>query len=273
MGLLVPLQTIETHDCYITFLQADHHELVLKQIKNPSFDEQFLLVLEALGAYIAEECEIPVNRTRLVPIGTNLTEKQIATLHTKAAGRSLDTWRAYEDLDIQQRIRKRYVHTWQTELPDERLGLSAVVIKNMLKHPDLSKITALDTFVGNADRSSPNLFYDEMSNSFTGIDMAASFSSELGKQAYLRLSVMDAIEYDLSEYQNTLEALLTRFPPEKQKALLISFAQEAGFYEGGPFWNQDIEERIQFHNKCIDSNYHWCQKLVQMISDKCISLS
>jgi hypothetical protein len=77
-------------------------------------------------------------------------------------------------------------HRWGP-LAVERTGLTIEIIQNMAKHPDLPRIVALDTFVGNADRSPPNLYYDEITDRFCGIDMAASFSSPLALAAYQRL--------------------------------------------------------------------------------------
>lgn len=85
-------------------------------------------------------------------------------------------------------------------MPPEKAGLTLTVIQEMPKHSDLSGIVALDTFVDNADRSPPNLFYD-------------SFNSNLAKEAYRQLQtlldkgiILSLTEKDaLAKYIHTLE--------------------------------------------------------------------
>lgn len=91
---------------------------------------------------------------------------------------------------------------WQIwgPLPPEKTGLTLAVIQDMAKHPDLPKIVALDTFVGNADRSCPNLYYDKVADRFCGIDMAASFSSPLAFWACQQLVKLKKSEFTQDEY-------------------------------------------------------------------------
>src|SRR5207249_10025139 len=106
-----------------------------------------------------------------------------ATVHTLVPGQSVESLNL--DVDIHQRMRRENTPMWHKwgPLPPEKAGLTLKVIQNMAKHDDLPSIVAFDTFVGNADRSRPNLFYDSATDHYFGIDMAASFCSELGKVA------------------------------------------------------------------------------------------
>ena len=153
----------------------------------------------------------------------------------------------------------------------ERTGLTHTVIQNMALHKDLPAIVALDTFVGNADRSPPNLFYDASNDSFMGIDMGASFSSPLAMIAWQQLSAMDPEQFipeeiiALSIYVNTLDFLVCNWLPKKQESLLLEYCRVAGFEEGSCLLDQNVYERIDFHRKCIYENYEHSVELVKMI--------
>lgn len=184
------IDILETDNCFISFVDERDNKFIIKQIKDPSPDEQFLLVLDALGCLIAESCDIAMNKVTIIPANTSFHGKKIlefpATLHSLAKGISTDKKCFYQNIDVHQRFRKKDSPNWHRwgPLAAEKTGLTKKTIQNMAKHPDLPKIVALDTFVGNADRSSPNLYYDEITDRFCGIDMAASFSSPLALAAY-----------------------------------------------------------------------------------------
>jgi hypothetical protein len=142
----------------------------------------------------------------------------------------------------------------------------------MAKHPDLPKIVALDTFVGNADRSPSNLYYDEMTDRFCGIDMAASFSSPLALAAYQQLKKMKKSHLTsdelsaLKDYAATLEFLIKNWPPDKQESILLEYSEMAGFKNGSCLFDQNVAERIEFHKKCIKDNYQNCMNLLKLIN-------
>ena len=163
-----------------------------------------------------------------------------ATLHTMAIGVSTDHACLYQEIDVQQRFRKKNTPMWKLWGPlcaEKNSGLTLSVIKNMAKHADLPGIIALDTFVGNADRSPPNLFYDEIADRFYGIDMAAGFSSPLASEACRQLQTMDMEQFScedlvaLNHYAQTLELLIRTWPPERQVSELLKLAHEAGIKE------------------------------------------
>lgn len=141
----------------------------------------------------------------------------------------------------------------------------------MSHHSDLPSIVALDTFLGNADRSFPNLFYDDVTDRFCGIDMAASFSSPLANEACRQLRGLEKTIFNQKEklalinYTHTLVFLIENWPPEKQEALLLEYRRAAGFVEGNPLFNQDVAERIEFHKKYIRENYKDSVELVKII--------
>jgi len=271
------INTLETDDCFISFIECTDNKFVVKQIKNSSPDEQFLLVLDTLGCFIAESSDIPMNKVIIIPSNTPFHGKKTlefpATLHSLAKGISTDKKCLYQDIDVHQRFRKKNSPMWHRwgPLATEKTGLTIEIIQNMVRHPDLPRIVALDTFVGNADRSPPNLYYDEIIDRFCGIDMAASFSSPLalaacqcleGLKNHLTSDELSA----LIDYANTLELLIKIWPPEKQERILLEYSEIAGFTNGSCLFNQDVFERIEFHKKSIQDNYQNCVKLLALIN-------
>ncbi len=277
---VICLKSLETDDCFISFLRdSSKNEFVIKQVKDPSPDEQFLLVLDALGCHIAEQIGVSMNRVSLIPPSVSHIGKKLpsfpATLHTLAKGLSItEETSPYHLIDIHQRYRKENSPMWKKwgPLPLEETGLTRRIIQNMAKHPDLPKIVALDTFLGNADRSAPNLFYDEESDRFCGIDMAAAFNTELAKEACGQIASMEgpfsqAEKAALKEYVSTLEILLKKYPAEELERLLLEYAKKGGFIEGSDLWNEGVQERIEHHKRRIRSNCTFSKELVFLIED------
>lgn len=271
------MSVIETDDCYISFIENAEEKFVVKQIKDPSPDEQFLLVLDTLACHIGNDSEIPVNQVEIISPNICITGKKIielpATLHTFAKGVSTEKESPYQNIDVHQRFRKENSPMWHQwgPLAPEDSGLTMTVMQNMAKHPDLPKIVALDTFLGNADRSPPNLYYDEEINRFEGIDGAASFSSPLALVACAQLKgkkrtqVTQEVLSSLEIYVETLELLVKNWPPEKQESTLKRFSEMAGFRAGCFLYDQNVVDRIEFHKRCINENYKNCLKLIKKL--------
>lgn len=219
-----------------------------------------------------------MNKVTIIPSGMPFTGKKIlefpATLHTLAIGVSTEEECPYQDLDVHQRFRKENSPMWHRwgPLAPEKTGLTISVIQEMAKHSDLPRIVALDTFVGNADRSSPNLYYDKISDCFCGIDMAASFSSPLAFFACRQLETMKGRHFTndelsaLENYAHTLELLIKSWPSEKQEGMLLEYSNIAGFKNGRPLFDQNVADRIEFHKICIQDNYKNCVELIKLIN-------
>lgn len=277
---LISLKTWEVDDCFISFFQdPSGNNFVLKQVKEDSGDEQFLLVLDAVACHMAETIQTPMNRVIIIEPNASSPQKIKrgfpATLHTMALGKSTDQQGSYQNIDIHQRFRRKNSpkeEKWGVLSPEET-GLTLTIIQEMAKHSDLAGIIALDTFVGNADRSPPNLFYDSVTDRFCGIDMAASFNSDLAKEACRQLQILidkgialsSKEKQALAKYAYTLEVLLQKYPPNLQEDLLLKFSQKAGFIEGSFLFNQDVIERIEHHKRCIKCNYEYSGQLVVLV--------
>lgn len=262
-----------TDDCTIAFVSnvITGQQYVVKQIKNPLPDEQFLLVIDATACHLAQELHIPINCVEIhpphSPVTSIINEDWPATLHTRIPGHALEDLPDHE-IDIHQR------KTRPKGLQNRALcGLTHTVIKSMAMHPELPLIVAFDTFVGNADRSLPNLFYDAATDSFYGIDLSASWCTPLGEYALERLRELynsghtfnAAEQQALRIYTATLERLLKAFSPDYISTLLQKCAEKAGFSAESPLYDQDVQERICFHNAMIKRNHQSCTELVQFL--------
>ncbi|MFT4552025.1 MAG: hypothetical protein ACI9S8_000646 [Chlamydiales bacterium] len=277
-----PVHIMETDDCMVSFIEDDcGNKFVLKQIKDPSPEEQFLLVLDAFACSIANQHQIPMNQLTLIPPNKDFPGKYYsdrpASLHTIAPGMAAVEESPWPSFNIHQKFRRensRMYAKWGP-LPQELMGLTPDVIHHMSLHPTLPKIVALDTFVGNADRSNPNIFYESVTHSFCGIDMAASFNSPLPEIAYSQLeklfdkanpllskSKLDA----LKSYMAMLDSLTKIWTVEKLHLTLDHFAQLAGFEEGSLLMNQDVKNRISYHKKVMEENYISSCRLVNLLS-------
>lgn len=262
--------SFETDDCWISIIEnAEGKQNIVKQIKEPSADEQFLLVIDAVACSIAETMKLPVNQVTLIYPDVLFEGKKFqdrpASLHTLAPGISAEEKLPWADFDIHQKLRKKDSWKWEKwgSLSDGETGLSPTVIHHMSLHPALAALVALDTYTGNADRSRPNIFYDEKTNSFCGIDMAAAFNSPLAKAACFQIDRVIKKEICLSQgemfalnrYRLTLQTLIQNFPSEVICELLDQYGKHAGFYPGSTLYTQDVQDRIAYHKKMIRQNY------------------
>ncbi|HEX2579365.1 MAG TPA: hypothetical protein VHK67_03065 [Rhabdochlamydiaceae bacterium] len=274
------IQSFETDDCSISIVENSGGKSIIKQIKDPSADEQFLLVIDAVACSIAEEMKIAVNHVALLPPAAILEGKKFqnlpASLHSLAPGFSAEEKLPWIDFDIHQKLRKEGSSTWEKwgALPEEETGLTPAVIHHMSLHPDLADLVALDTYVGNADRSRPNIFFDEKTHSFCGIDMAASFNSHLPQAAIFHINRIIKKEIALSpeeivalnSYRITLQRLIQKFPPDAICARLEQYATQAGFYPGSALYTQDVQDRMTHHQRMIRHNYQDSLYLIDLMN-------
>jgi hypothetical protein len=129
-------EAFETNDCFISFVIDSNNETqVIKQIKNPDPDEQFLLVMDTIACHIACEMNIPMNTITLLLPETIYEGKQFphlpATVHNKVPGISLEDHSCpYHDISIhQKKIRKQTTaeQQWAGVNPDQA-GLTYSII-------------------------------------------------------------------------------------------------------------------------------------------------
>jgi hypothetical protein len=131
--------TKETDDCWISLIEEHESGVrsVVKQVKNKTADEQFLLVIDALACRIAEEQKIPVNKVSLIPPEVSFPGKvfpdRLASLHSLASGQSAEEALPWPDFDLHQRAEKRLPPDWKNwePLPLEEAGLTPLIISNI----------------------------------------------------------------------------------------------------------------------------------------------
>jgi hypothetical protein len=268
------ISTKETDDCWISFIEDESGlRSIVKQVKDKNPDEQFLLVIDALACTIAQEQKIPMNKVSLIPPGVPFSGKvfpdRLASLHSLAPGQSAEEALPWPDFDLHQRAKKRLPPDWKNwePIPLEEAGLTPSIISNMSQHRSLSKIAALDTFLGNGDRSNPNIFFDPSNQTFCGIDMAAAFNSILAAPTCFQIKRIMSGEIQLSQqeilalktYRLALNSLVQNYSAETLCKRLEHVAIFAGF-------SKKVQNRIAHHKKNIRENYLKSQELVHLLN-------
>lgn len=229
------IRTFENEESLLTLIEdLSGKQFILKQIMNEDSSEQLLLLVDLCASQIGIACQIPVNKVSLIPANTKFPGKTLchlpATLHEVVPGIAVEDQLPWEDFSVHQRFHRpiEFERIWGA-LPPGRKGLTDEVLNHMKKHSDLIKIVAFDTFVGNGDRSNPNLFYDKVSNQFWGIDMAASFHSPLAK--IVKEKMRNTHHFVLPQlFLQTLEELHLKFPTKMVAHLLMNYVLQSKYF-------------------------------------------
>lgn len=69
----------------------------------------------------------------------------------------------------------------------------------------------------------------------------------------------------LQKYNAALMRYSALFPAEYQIALLSKHASYAGFIPGSPLCTQEVRERWYYHERAIEENYRYCQRLIALL--------
>lgn len=261
---------------YIFLKDSSGKEWIYKQITNPTPEDQIVVVLEVLASKIAQSADIPINRVRVIS-GRDSFEHRFfdqypGTLHLKVTGKNVENSPPWEGFDLHQKFRTPFMIARSGPLPLEETGLRREVILTMAKHPDLAKIAALDTYLGNNDRSNPNIFFD--GKAFYGIDMGNCFMGNLAQIAYEKIkefleqkSTISSEEFlGLVRYREVLQSLITQFPAAKMTALLEHLLEEAGFVPNNSLlWDEGTERKVKKWKLAIEENYQSSLKLVALL--------
>ncbi len=269
------LKTRDEPCSYIAYIcDTQGKQYVVKQIKNEEPHEQFLLVVDCLAAYIASSIGIPCNRVEIIPPSVPHVGKKFqhlpATLHSLAPGVALIDYEGlFGDLDIQQQFLP--VGAKLGPVPIEHKGLSKTVISNMARHSQLPKLVAYDTFIGNADRRDGNLFYDEDTDTFCGIDMGLAYKQNLCKEALSQLQRLINTGHQftkkelraLGQYTQMLNILIAQFPPSLLSKKLVEFAEQAGFNCNKP--SIVVKHLVMFYEDMIKESYEDAIALVALL--------
>jgi hypothetical protein len=259
---------------------TNQQEWIYKQISDQSPDDQIVIVWERIASEIASTLNIPINQVFLISpdddFEYSFIPKYPGSLHLKVSGENVEKKLPWEDFDIHQKIRSPFMTHRLGPLQRENIGLRKIIIQNMGKHEDLAKLVALDTYLGNNDRSALNTFYDAKNNAFYGIDMGNCLTGNLPLYAdeNLRKIIEEKIELSKEEkagldiYKKTLELLVLQFPPTRIIELLEHSLKKAGFSkENNLLWNTHVEQKIQNWKNQIDANYKSTVKLLSTLNE------
>lgn len=224
-------------------------------------------IYEVFASYIAESAGIPMNQVCLILPGDDFPGKQdrmrLATLHTFISGRPVSRKEPYYGIDLKQK-KSRILN--KITVPR---GLVQKIITSMAVHPDLPKIVAFDTFIGNADRSKENLFYNKNTDQFFGIDLERSLTYNLCGIAKKQIKKMlhdKKLSFTKKEikalaiFRSTLRSLIKHNSSKKSLKKINSLIRIAEFYG-----NHISNNKLCHINTMIVEGYADAEKLVVLI--------
>ncbi len=269
-GELNLLSVIKKGFTYISIIKDQRgNKYCVKQMEDRTVPERraYKLIIESFCSYIAETIGAPMNVVEIIPKDIELAGKiiggRVASLHTFAHGKQLNKPGCpYSYLDIRLRL-----------YPQQREGgIKRRIITEMSRHNQLPILVAFDTFVGNDDRSWNNLFYDQKSDQFCGIDMEQSFRRDLSQRLYqFFVGVFNnlSVQFNSSElkalilYRNTLKKLLRKNKPEFLKELLDEIIVKSKIDVS----SEVLSNQIKKYKENIDKMYISANKLAKILDE------
>lgn len=244
----------------VTYIvDGENHNFLIKQATRSNPKGLLLAIRDMVAAHIAESNEIPANLVRLIPKGESFPgkfdERFPATLHLYVSGAPLQI---DADLFLQQ--------PFHSYFPNH--GITRKVVQDMATHPDLSRIVAFDTFIGNRARRLTSLFYDQNLDRFFAFDLESSFVYPLPQLACSffqeLINNVNLTENELKGliiYRDTLSALIKNHSPEQQYSCFDRFTQEAGIN----LRNRRVIRELNLYKRSIRKNYKYSQKLARLL--------
>lgn len=179
---LTLIKKVETRNSYISFVtDTNNNRYLIKQKKYSDIIRVARHVLcEFLSTYIAQKAKINSQKVWVLASSLYNQYKSIphfpASLHSFVDGLHISNKRYPYDKAIN--IRQAY----SKHAPVDT-GLTLEVVRCMVRHSDLAKIVALDTFTGNGDRTIRNILYVINTNNYFVIDMDPTFRKNLAAVA------------------------------------------------------------------------------------------
>ena len=264
------LNTIETKNCFVSFVQIGTQVFLVKQKK---VDNKIIAVVcDALAACIAKNLHI-AHQVDIIHFKKNFPGKirtlWPATLHTIALG---ETVRKQKN-SIYSTLRLRQL--WALAKNFEETGLTRAIISQMTWHRQLPIIIALDLIIGNSDRHCGNLCYDAETDKFCAIDMDDTFNKDLCYVACKKLEMMindPKNSFTIQEInafiqlRKTLKYILKNFKAPHVVKKLYSFARRAGFVVGSPLYTHSIERKLLLYESMIIQSWMNAHKLVVLLN-------
>ncbi len=256
------IETLEMRFCYISFVEIDCQEYIVKQKKSDCIRKIGSVVRDAIMAHYAEDF-INAHMVDIIPAGQSFVGKPRvdwpATIHTVAKGKMIKAQDSrFNSMNIKQ----------------AGIGFRRDMLPWMAKDPRLVKMVAYDTFFSNHDRHRGNLFYHKKSDLLTAIDMDSAFKYNLCALACqnftamlndrkLQLSSKEIII--LVQYKKYLEMLIDRHNPQETLEMYDYFTQKAGFVEGSELYTERLALELASNRQVIMQSYQDVQELVKIL--------
>ena len=256
------IETLEMRFCYISFIELDGQEYIVKQ-KKSDFQRKLLgVVRDSVMAHFSEGF-INAHRVGTIPAGKEFVGKPRtdwpATIHTIARGKMIKAQDSpYDKMDIKQ----------------GEVGFRLDMLKWMMRDDAIMRMVAYDLFLCNHDRHKGNLFYNPKDKTFCAIDMDSSFRYNLCDLAcgYFQ-ALLASKDFRLKNKQiaaliklkGYLQFLIDNFSPKCTLKMYDYFLFKAGFVEGAAFYTPKHFEEVQSNKRVIARSYEDAKRLVQIL--------
>lgn len=262
-----------THRTKIAVLENHRYEkFIVKQDISGDLQSAFKCALrDIVASSIARSAGVNANYVTFIPAGISFPGKTItnlpATLHNFVPGVAI------KELSGKSRWRNASIHqVMKNGISPKKWGLTRTIITNMSLHPQLCRITAVDTFISNSDRNAKNYLYDEKTDTFYAIDFECSFRRNLAHHGCMTIEQMiqnpkkqltTQERMGLKIYRDTLSQLIQQYTPRTIHDYFLAIAKK-----------HDTASREQEHivslyehkyASTIADNYISCKRLVTLI--------
>lgn len=243
---------------------------LLKQGRKATPKSVFRTLLDVLGVSIAQSVSVKCNDIELIPSDNSCKHKFIkklpATIHSFVHGKAgCRSNTSYPKLYLRQRMISSSLEI-TPKFPSH-------IIANMARHRDLPPLVAVDTFIGNTDRSCANLFFAKKKNEFVAIDFGESFKSNLCKEVEKTISQLESDDVTLTVlelkglvlYTKTLKKLIEMHKPPDLHQNLSALVKQAYLKAKGKKLYAACKSYLKILKRSIDKNYVAAQVLTQKL--------
>jgi hypothetical protein len=256
------IKTLEMRFCYISFVEIDGEEYIVKQ-KKSDFQRKLLgVVRDPVMAHFSENF-INAHLVGVIPAGKKFIGKPRtdwpATIHTIAPGKMMKAQDSpYNEMDIKQ----------------GEIGFRRDMLKWMMRDDTIMRMVAYDLFFCNHDRHRGNLFYNPKDKTFCAIDMDSAFKHNLCALAckYFK-ALLESKDFKLKNREinalvalkGYLQFLIDNFSPKCTLKMYDYFLFKAGFVEGAEFYLPRHALEIQDNKRVIARSYEDAKRLIKII--------
>ena len=264
------INTIETKNCFISYVMINNQRYLVKQKK--ADNKQIAVVRDALAAFLVRGLKI-AHQVDIISFKKSfpgkIREIWPATFHTIAPG---DTVRkqpntVYSKLRIKQ--------LWSLAKNFDETGLTREIIAQMTWHRQLPIIIAIDLITGNSDRHCGNLCYDPTTDTFCAIDMDDTFNKNLCQIACRKLEIMLEDPNNVFTIQEinafiqlrkTIRYILDHYKSSEVVKKLYYFARKAGFIPGNSIYTPSIVKKLSLYESMITQSWASAYKLINVLN-------